>query len=227
MLIKHLPNGLKELAEKRSKEFCTNVIADPSINQAFIWDYTMERNEFWNSVNSGIFTPYHRSYPNHEWTLDYPDEYYIDLDNNLFYKEDWLKMEQEMFDNLTFSSVDIARGYYAGIPTEPEVIEGFAKGFDVANNNKGIKEITNKTDYSEINFSILDLMAERFAANKHKYPKGNMKKELNVKELEWALFRHVLKIVAPREDDIESREDHLAAALCNISMILDQKKIVI
>lgn len=79
-----------------------------------------------------------------------------------------------------------------------------------------------KTDYSEINLNILDLMAERMTANKHKYPKGNSKKELNIKDLEWALFRHLKKMIQPKDDDVESYREHLSALLCNASMILDQ-----
>lgn len=87
---------------------------------------------------------------------------------------------------------------------------------------QGIKESQGKTDYTEINLGILDIMAERFTANKHKYPKGNMKKVIDVKELEWALFRHIKKMIQPPPDDPETYEDHLAAVLCNASMILDQ-----
>ena len=87
---------------------------------------------------------------------------------------------------------------------------------------KGIKESNGKVDYSEINLEILDLMAERFTANKHKYPKGNMKKTIDIKSLEWALFRHVKKMIQPIETDEETYKDHLSAVLCNASMILDQ-----
>lgn len=90
---------------------------------------------------------------------------------------------------------------------------------------QGIKESNGKTDYSEINLEILDLMAERFTANKHKYPKGNMKKPIDIKSLEWALFRHVKKMIQPIETDEESYKDHLSAVLCNASMILDQLKV--
>jgi len=86
----------------------------------------------------------------------------------------------------------------------------------------GKKETENKVDYSEINLDILDLMAKRMNANKHKYPEGNSKRELNVKDLEWALFRHLKKMIKPIEGDVESYEDHLSAILCNASMILDQ-----
>ena len=65
-------------------------------------------------------------------------------------------------------------------------------------------------------------MAERFTANKHKYPKGNMKKTIDIKSLEWALFRHVKKMIQPIETDEETYKDHLSAVLCNASMILDQ-----
>ncbi len=87
---------------------------------------------------------------------------------------------------------------------------------------KGIKESNGKVDYSEINLEILDLMAERFTANKHKYPKGNMKKTIDIKSLEWALFRHVKKMIQPIETDEETYKDHLSAVLCNCSMLCDQ-----
>lgn len=118
--------------------------------------------------------------------------------------------------------------------SEKQVIEDFGKynGFncDAVNDapsegvNEGVKETKNKADYSEINLEILDLMAERFTANKHKYPKGNMKKVIDVKFLEWALFRHVKKMIQPIETDEETYKDHLSAVLCNCSMILDQLK---
>lgn len=79
-----------------------------------------------------------------------------------------------------------------------------------------------KVNYSEINLDILDLMAQRMMANKHKYPEGNSKKELNIKDLEWALFRHLKKMIKPIKGDEESYRDHLSAILCNASMILDQ-----
>ena len=87
---------------------------------------------------------------------------------------------------------------------------------------EGIKDNVGKIDYSEINLNLLDIMAERFTANKNKYPKGNGKKILDVEELEWALFRHIKKIVSPSESDPETKLDHLAAIGCNVSLILDQ-----
>lgn len=89
---------------------------------------------------------------------------------------------------------------------------------------RGIKENNGKLDYSEINFELLDLMAERFMKNKDKYPKGNMLKQIDVKELEWAAFRHLRKMIQPIDGDVESYEDHLSAAACNLSMILNQLK---
>jgi hypothetical protein len=86
----------------------------------------------------------------------------------------------------------------------------------------GIKETEGKADYSEINLNILDLMSERMQKNKYKYPPGNSKKPIDLKSLEWALFRHVKKMVQPIENDPESYTEHLAAILCNSSIILDQ-----
>jgi hypothetical protein len=89
----------------------------------------------------------------------------------------------------------------------------------------GIKESDGKVDYSEINFEILDIMSARFEANKHKYPKGNMLKPIEINNLLWPIFRHWKKMMFPLVDDVETFEDHLAAILCNSSMILDQLKL--
>ena len=92
--------------------------------------------------------------------------------------------------------------------------------------NVGTKETDNKSDYSEINLDILDLMSERMMANKHKYPKGNSKRPIPEGTLEWAMFRHIKKILKPIKNDPESKRDHLAAIACNVSMILDQMELV-
>lgn len=91
--------------------------------------------------------------------------------------------------------------------------------------NVGVKESEDKSDYSEINLDILDLMSERMMANKHKYPKGNSKKPIPEGQLEWAMFRHIKKILKPIPNDPESKKDHLAAIACNVSMILDQMEL--
>lgn len=89
----------------------------------------------------------------------------------------------------------------------------------------GKKETEGKSDYSEINLGILDLMAERFSANKGKYEHGNSKKPLDKQQILWALFRHVKKMVQPVENDQETFKDHLAATLTNCSILLDQLEI--
>jgi hypothetical protein len=108
------------------------------------------------------------------------------------------------------------------VPLEPaEKYEERLKEIkDLAKN--GVKETEGKADYSEINLNILDLMSERMQKNKYKYPLGNSKKPIDLKSLEWALFRHVKKMVQPIENDPESYTEHLAAILCNSSIILDQ-----
>jgi len=94
------------------------------------------------------------------------------------------------------------------------------------NLKKAYKETEGKIDYSEINLGILDLMAERMQENKHKYPVGNSKKPMNIKGLEWALFRHLKKMIQPIKNDPETYKQHLSAILCNASMILDQLEII-
>lgn len=92
------------------------------------------------------------------------------------------------------------------------------------NSSSGIKEQDGKIDYSEINLELLDLMAQRFTANKHKYPKNNMLKPIDKDSLAWAAFRHIRKMLQPIENDPETYEDHLTAVACNMSMLLDQLK---
>jgi hypothetical protein len=54
---------------------------------------------------------------------------------------------------------------------------------------------------------------------------GNSLKPIDVKELCWALFRHVKKMIKEENNDPETFKDHLSAVLCNGSMILDQLEI--
>lgn len=89
----------------------------------------------------------------------------------------------------------------------------------------GKKENDGKTDYSEIDFDILDLMANRFNSNKHKYPHGNMLKPLEEKQLLFALLRHLKKMIQPVDNDPETFEEHLASILCNAQMVYQQRKL--
>lgn len=90
---------------------------------------------------------------------------------------------------------------------------------------EGKKENNGKIDYSEVDFDILDLMANRFNANKHKYPHGNMLKPIEEKQLLFALFRHLKKMIQPIDSDPETFEEHLSAILCNAQMVYQQRKL--
>lgn len=90
---------------------------------------------------------------------------------------------------------------------------------------EGKKENSGKIDYSEVDLDILDLMANRFNANKHKYPQGNMLKPIEEKELLFAFFRHLKKMIQPIDNDTETFEEHLAAILCNAQMVYQQRKL--
>ena len=89
----------------------------------------------------------------------------------------------------------------------------------------GKKENKDKTDYSEIDWDIIDLMAKRFNDNKHKYPPGNMLKPIDKKELLFASFRHLRKMIQPIDNDEETFQEHLTAVLCNMQMIYQQDKL--
>jgi len=130
--------------------------------------------------------------------------------------------EKEVFKKLEIRPEDIWNATKKeGIKKSIDSYESF-KGNDKFKPFTGKKETEGKSDYSEINLGILDLMAERFQANKGKYEHGNSKKPLDKQQILWALFRHVKKMVQPIEDDEESFKEHLAATLTNCSIILDQ-----
>ena len=139
-------------------------------------------------------------------------------EENLVFKKDSEIHKEELKPDFSFTSTPKEINDAVNDARSEGVNEG------VKRNNEGVKESNGKTDYSEINLEILDIMAERFTANKHKYPQGNMKKPIDIKSLEWALFRHVKKMIQPIETDEETYKDHLSAVLCNCSMILDQLK---
>lgn len=231
MKISDLPNGLKELAIKRAYEDGGEKVGVTLISTGFTWAKTKEMYNFWRKVNGCKFDVYKKLYPTHEWIKDYPGEYCILDDNYLVNLND-----AHEFSKFLSSPDTLANGYYAGENVGQEIKDAWKQGYSYANRmptehgpqpptNEGIKESDGKTDYSEINFDILDLMAARFEANKHKYPKGNMLKPIDINSLLWPIFRHWKKMKFPIVDDVESFKDHLAAIMCNCSMILDQLKI--
>lgn len=111
-----------------------------------------------------------------------------------------------------------------------DLIKGFKKVSEEAKRSdcyveKGIKETDGKLDYSDIDLDILDLMANRYTANRHKYQKGNLFKPIEIDSLLWATFRHLKKMIQPIENDPETFEEHLAAGLCNLNAVYIQTKL--
>jgi hypothetical protein len=159
----------------------------------------------WSSGESFLY--------NNQWKV-FGDLSHYFLHEGFVAKRDWFDLKYNVISAQEF--IDLHK---------PKTVAFEERDFENHKSNIGIKESNGKKDYSEINLEILDLMADRFAANKHKYPKGNMKKPIDIKSLEWALFRHIKKLVQPIENDEESYIDHLSAILCNASMILDQLKL--
>ncbi len=145
--------------------------------------------------------------------------------------ENEIPEHKKIIDNNDY--LNFLKSFYTGSFTYKVPKEGYRITFNP--NNKGIetmitekigvKETENKTDYSEIDFDILDLMAERFNANKHKYPKGNMLKPIEEKELLFAGLRHLKKMIQPLENDEETFVEHLSAVLCNMQMLYQQRKL--
>ena len=87
---------------------------------------------------------------------------------------------------------------------------------------EGIKETTGKLTY-DIDFDFIEQMADRMQRNKHKYPLGNWKKDIDVEELKQALFRHTMEVMQGNYDD-EQYYGHLVAVACNAFMITYQLK---
>jgi len=114
------------------------------------------------------------------------------------------KFKEEFLDKMYYNNFDLM--------TQKEFEEAY-------------KENNGKTDYSEVDFDIVDLMANRFNVNKHKYPKGNMLKPIDENQLLMALYRHWRKMFQPIPNDEETFEEHLAAILCNAQMIYQQRKL--
>ena len=192
------------------------------VNDKFILDELKKSNKvsadgLWNMLNTA--NPLKKEYPN---LGDY-----LNKEQEIF--EDWNKKDYNTQTVRVNSSpedlvkLNILKNCVLNKDFKSNSLEDIANL--ISAEKTGIKESNNKTDYSEINLEILDLMAERFLNNKHKYPRGNMKKPIDIKSLEWALFRHIKKMIQPMENDPETYEDHLAAILCNASMIVDQKNI--
>lgn len=84
----------------------------------------------------------------------------------------------------------------------------------------GIKETKDKLIY-DIDFNYITGMAERMQLNRHKYPVGNWKKDIDLQELKQALFRHTIAIMNGEYSD-EQAFGHLYAVGCNAFMIIAQ-----
>ena len=84
---------------------------------------------------------------------------------------------------------------------------------------KGFKETGGKIDYSEINWDFITHMAHRMNQNKNKYGKDNWKLPIDLEDIEQALLRHHIAILNPRDEDTETRQEHLTAIGCNAQIL--------
>jgi hypothetical protein len=62
MLVKHLPEQIKNLALTRQKEQNYEKDEIMSLYEAFDWDNTPEGFTFWESINCGIYVPFNEAY---------------------------------------------------------------------------------------------------------------------------------------------------------------------
>lgn len=89
--------------------------------------------------------------------------------------------------------------------------------------NNGIKESEGKLNV-EYDWDFLKAQMIRMAKNKHKYPKYNWTKPMNIEELKDALFRHTLSIMSGEFSDDGDELGHLSAVALNSMMIYNQLK---
>lgn len=61
ILIKDLPEDIRELAEYRRK------YEGIKLSEVFFWEKTPEGLDFWHKIELGDFHVYKEKYPNHEW----------------------------------------------------------------------------------------------------------------------------------------------------------------
>lgn len=141
----------------------------------------------------------------------------LQLHHGVEKKAPWMEQTEKQYRDSILGSLYIS-------PLETQLLDSTTNNLTdlMKRHSEGYKETVGKTDYSEINLGILDLMAERFSQNKSKYPKGNTKKPLDKQEIVWAMFRHIKKMLQPQENDPETFKEHLSAVLTNCSIVLDQ-----
>lgn len=96
-------------------------------------------------------------------------------------------------------------------------------GYKSPNTTEGIKESDNKINI-EYDWDFLKAQMNRMSKNKHKYPKNNWKKPMDIEQLKDALFRHVLEVMDNNFEDDGDEFGHLSAIALNAMMINYQLK---
>ena len=199
MTLEHLPNGIKQLAEKRINEqkdtwHCYEIGC--SIGSFFNWGETREGSYFWGKIACGDFLPYYEKYSHHNWINDYPNEFVLYKDGD--------------------KSGITAIGVDDYIPTKVE------------DTTTAYKESNGKLFY-EIDWPFITQMAERMAANKKdgKYELFNWKKpmdEKGIEDLKQAMLRHLIEILNGVYEDDGREFGHLESIACNSLMLNYQLK---
>ena len=151
MNIDQLPNGLRQLAEKRrEEEQSKNIYAsDVELYNAFEWDSTKEGLDFWKIVDdNGDARGYYDLYPAHNWIEDYHGEYaltsYDSKGKVTIEKIDvasiGTKIHEEM-EGLIITPAVLANGYYAGEDQPKEVRDAWVKGYEYALRHYSLDDI--------------------------------------------------------------------------------------
>lgn len=104
-----------------------------------------------------------------------------------------------------------------------EDLEKFSESIGITKKQEGKKDSNGKLSY-ELDWEFIQQMAERMESNKHKYPKDNWKKPIDIEELKQGLARHFIDIQKGIYEDDGRALGGLEAIACNVMMISYQLK---
>ncbi len=205
MILEHLPNGIKQLAEKRISEqkdtWTIPVTEKSTVADFFDWNRTAEGGDFWCKISTGVFAPYFEKYPEHQWAHGYPNEFLVYKDYSKFCVAnlgDFITINPEEVDPAV-----LANGYYAFDGVSDETKEAWAKGFEYCKKNF-IPFITPEDlPYSEDSKGVFDALKD-LEVKLHKVPTTTAYKESNGKlfyEIDWPFITQMAEKMAANKKD--------------------------
>lgn len=205
MALEQLPNGIKQLAEKRISEqkdtWIIPVTEKSTVADFFDWDKTKEGSDFWVKIANGNFTPYYEKYPRHEWVYSSGNQFSLYMCYDKLYVTG-------VDGKMTINTEDVdpavlANGYYAFDGVSDATKEAWAKGFEYCKKNF-IPFITPEDIlYSEDSKDVFGALKD-FEVKLHKVPTTTAYKESSGKlfyEIDWPFITQMAERMAANKKD--------------------------